>query len=156
MSASQELIRGCQTGGQGAFSGVVEAHKDAVYTLCLRALSDAERAEDLAEKVFLAAHQAIIRLDPETNLLHWLLSLAIERVTEPRAASTSGDEIAVVNTVLSELEPPFRMAVILRDVLLLDESAVAEILDIPLGTARSRIHRGRLTMARSLVEKVGE
>ena len=54
------------------------------------------------------------------------------------------------------LEPPFRMAVILRDVLLLEERAVADVLNIPLGTARSRIHRGRLTMARSLVEKVGE
>ena len=132
---------------------MVEAHKDAVYTVCLRSIGDAVQAEALAEQVFLAAHQAIIRLDPETNLLHWLLSIAIEHATEPVPSDT---ESAVVNTVLAELEPPFRMAVILRDVLRLDEKSVAEVLDIPLGTARSRIHRGRLTMARSLVEKVGE
>ena len=156
MSASQELIRKCQTGDSAAFAGVVEAHKDAVYTLCLRSVGDAEQAEDLAEQVFLAAHQAIIRLDPDTDLLRWLLGLAIARVTEPTSSTSNEDESAMVNTVLAELEPPFRMAVILRDVLLLDDRAVADVLNIPLGTARSRIHRGRLTMARSLVEKVGE
>ena len=134
----------------------MEAHKDAVYTLCLRSVGDAEQAEDLAEQVFLAAHQGIIRLDQDTDLLHWLLGLAIARVTEPPSSTSNEDESAMVNTVLAELEPPFRMAVILRDVLLLDERAVADVLNIPLGTARSRIHRGRLTMARSLVEKVGE
>ena len=149
MSASQALIRGCQTGDPSAFDGVVDAHKDAVYTLCLRAV-------DLAERVFLAAHQAIVRLDPETNLFHWLLGLAIAHVSESSGSPSTDDESAVVNAVLGELEPPFRMAVILRDVLLLEERAVADVLNIPLGTARSRIHRGRLTMARSLVEKVGE
>ena len=135
---------------------MVEAHKDAVYTLCLRSVGDSARAEALAEEVFLAAHQGIIRLDADTNLLHWLLGLAIERVSEPSTFGTADDESAVVNAVLGELEPPFRMAVILRDVLLLDERSVADVLQIQLGTARSRIHRGRLTMARSLVEKVGE
>ena len=156
MSASQDLIRGCQTGDSNAFVGVVETHKDAIYTLCLRATGDAAQAEDLAEQVFLAAHQAIIRLDPETNLLHWLLGLTIARVPEPTTPMSTDDESAMVNTVLGELEPPFRMAVILRDVLLLEERAVADVLNIPLGTARSRIHRGRLTMARNLVEMVGE
>ena len=156
MSASQALIRGCQTGDPSAFGAVVDAHKDAVYTLCLRAVGDPERAEGLAEQVFLAAHQAIVRLDPETNLFHWLLELAIAHVSESSGSPSTDDESAVVNAVLGELEPPFRMAVILRDVLLLEERAVADVLNIPLGTARSRIHRGRLTMARSLVEKVGE
>ncbi len=156
MPASQELIRGCQAGDPSAFAGVVEAHKDAVYTLCLRALGDGERAEALAEQVFLAAHQAIVRLDPETPLQLWLLGMAIDSVTEPVSTTAADDDSMLVNTVLADLEPPFRMAVILRDVLQLEETDVATVLNIPIGTARSRIHRGRLTMARNLVSKVGE
>ncbi len=156
MPASPELIRGCQAGDPSAFAGVVETHKDDVYTLCLRAIGQAERAEALAEQVFLAAHQAIVRLDPETPLLLWLLGLTIEHVTEPVPATNTDDDSMLVNAVLADLEPPFRMAVILRDVLLLEEADVAAVLNIPTGTARSRIHRGRLTMARNLVSKVGE
>ena len=106
MSASQALIRGCQTGDPSAFDGVVDAHKDAVYTLCLRAVGDPERAEDLAERVFLAAHQAIVRLDPETNLFHWLLGLAIAHVSESSGSPSTDDESAVVNAVLGGFEPP--------------------------------------------------
>ena len=156
MATSAELIRACREGAPGAFGQVIEAHKDEVYTLCLRAIGDALVAENVAERVFLTAHQDIVKIDANTNLGQWLLQLTLHHVTDPVEVGEVDSESAAVNAVLGELEPPFRMAVILRDVLLLGERDVADILQISLGTARSRIHRGRLTMARNLVAKVGE
>lgn len=55
-----------------------------------------------------------------------------------------------LGAALEKLDDEFRAAVLLRDIEGLDYSAIAEILDVPVGTVKSRIHRGR-EMLRSLL-----
>ncbi len=158
MMESADLIRRFHAGDSGIFEHLIEDHQEDVYTLCLRNCGDTEIAEDMAEKIFLAAHRALYRLDPSTPLRTWLFQLSIATLADTELAETvssqpSDQQSAMVNAVLRELDAPFRFAVILRDVLQLTESEVAEILCLPLGTVRSRIHRGRLTMARSLAKQ---
>lgn len=68
-------------------------------------------------------------------------------------ASTSimiDDQVAAhvtVDTALQQLPLEFRAAVVLRDVCALDYAEIAEVLDIPPGTVRSRIARGRALLA---------
>lgn len=52
---------------------------------------------------------------------------------------------------LAKLEAPFRVAVVLKDIEGMDYATIAEILKVPVGTVKSRIHRGRL-MLRELLE----
>jgi RNA polymerase sigma-70 factor (ECF subfamily) len=59
----------------------------------------------------------------------------------------------VVNEAMSELEPEFRRLVILRDVEDLSYEEIAEITDLPRGTVKSRIHRGRAQL-RARVERM--
>lgn len=56
-----------------------------------------------------------------------------------------------LETALSELDEGFRAAVVLKDVEGLDYETIAQILDVPVGTVKSRIYRGRL-MLRRLIE----
>lgn len=51
---------------------------------------------------------------------------------------------------LAELDEEFRAAVILKDVEELDYATIAEILDVPIGTVKSRIHRGRMLLRQAL------
>ena len=60
------------------------------------------------------------------------------------------DRSATTQGLLAELELPFRLAVVMRDILRMSEAHIADVLGLSLGTTRSRIHRGRLTMARGL------
>lgn len=156
MPASSNLIRQFHSGEPAAFGLLVSEHQDDVYTLCLRVIGDAERAEAAAETIFLTAHQAMHRLDPDTQLKQWITQLAVSHLESSNESlepvdQAGTDQSATVNAMLGGLDMPFRLAVILRDVLGLSEAEVASILDLPLGTARSRIHRGRLTISRSLV-----
>jgi RNA polymerase sigma-70 factor (ECF subfamily) len=114
-----------------------------------------DKAEALAETVLLAAHQALHRLDPDTHLYNWLMQLSVEHIeaSGPINGDPSGgldEQSTTIQTLLDALETPFRIAVVMRDIIRLSEIQIAEILQLPLGTVRSRIHRARLNMARSI------
>jgi RNA polymerase sigma-70 factor (ECF subfamily) len=57
-----------------------------------------------------------------------------------------------VDAALARLSPEYRAAVVLRDLCDLDYAEIAELLDVPLGTVRSRIARGRGAIADFLRE----
>lgn len=72
--------------------------------------------------------------------------------TSPGGASgdQTGDTVAdrlAIDTALGHLSPEFRAAVVLRDLCQLDYAEIAEVLDVPVGTVRSRIARGRGQLA---------
>ncbi len=154
MAEAPNLIRRFHAGESNAFAELVSTHQDDLYTLCLRTVG-VDAAEALAETILLAAHQALNRLDPDTHLYNWLMQLAVEHIeaSRPTKGEPSGglnEQSTTVQTLLGTLEIPFRISVILRDITRLPETQIAEILQLPLGTVRSRIHRARLNMARSI------
>ena len=153
MSDTPNLIRRFHAGEPQAFAEIITAYKDDVYTICLRMLGP-NQAEQAAENIFLDAHQAMYRLQADTNLEDWILRRAVDHTlqTETNVDTTStslDEESGLAQRLLNELEPTFRIAVILRDILRLTEEEIANVLELPLGTARSRIHRGRLTLGRN-------
>ena len=157
MSNDADLVRRFHSGESAAFETIVSAHQDDIYTLCLRVLGSITVAEAVAESIFITAHQAMHRLNPETPIRPWLLQLAVDDLSDRTSEDDAGSEAphaqsAQLNGLLQRLDMPFRLAVILRDVIGIEPTEIAEILQIPIGTAHSRVHRARLTMARSLNE----
>jgi RNA polymerase sigma-70 factor (ECF subfamily) len=63
---------------------------------------------------------------------------------------------AAVKEALEALPEQFRMAVILADIEGFSYKEIAEILDVPIGTVMSRIHRGRKALQKSLFDFAGE
>jgi RNA polymerase sigma-70 factor, ECF subfamily len=61
-----------------------------------------------------------------------------------------------VDAALATLSPEFRAAVVLRDLCALDYAEIAEVLDVPVGTVRSRIARGRAAVAAALPGNSGD
>jgi RNA polymerase sigma-70 factor (ECF subfamily) len=77
----------------------------------------------------------------------------LEHLPEPASDHDPGDVAAAsvdVDAALATLGPDFRAAVVLRDLCALDYAEIAEVLDVPVGTVRSRIARGRAAVAAHL------
>ena len=149
-----DLIRRIHSGDPAAFAEVLTSEQDDVYTLCLRCLGPAD-AEAVCETVFVAAHQELNRVAVDTDLRTFLMKLAVAHIeSHPPGGADNLDSLhdrsATTQGLLADLELPFRLAVVMRDILRMSEAHIADVLDLSLGTTRSRIHRGRLTMARGL------
>ena len=149
-----DLIRRFHSGDPAAFAEALASEQDDVYTLCLRCLGPTD-AEAVCETVFVAAHQELNRVPVETDLRAFMMRLTVAHIEShsPSDSDNLGslhDRSATTQGLLSELELPFRLAVVMRDILRMSEAHIADVLGLSIGTTRSRIHRGRLTMARGL------
>jgi RNA polymerase sigma-70 factor (ECF subfamily) len=72
----------------------------------------------------------------------------------PSVASRTADRLDI-DAALQTLPEEYRAAVVLRDQLGMDYAEISEVLEIPPGTVRSRIARGRAALARALHDDLG-
>jgi RNA polymerase sigma-70 factor (ECF subfamily) len=131
-------------------------------------------AEDLVQETFLRAYRGFDRFEPGTNIRAWLFTIlhrvrtdsfrkagrsprTVELVDEGPAVPPPQDALATggeeVERALAALPESFRVAVVLRDVEELSYDEIARVLDIPIGTVMSRIHRGRGLLRAALSSK---
>lgn len=163
-----------------AFERQTEKVFPSVFGTALRLTRSREDAEDLAQEAIVRAYDAFDRFDG-TNFKAWMLrivtnlyinryrqrqrgpqvgSLDEEGVIEPMSAESEiPDRILFDNAVGAEIEEAlakvpedFRMAVILSDIEDLSYQEIADALEVPIGTVRSRIARGRALLRKSLQE----
>ncbi len=71
------------------------------------------------------------------------------------AAAISNESAARVEQAVTELDEEFRVVLVLRDVEEMDYSQIAEVLDVPVGTVKSRLHRARTVLRQSLGDLLG-
>lgn len=145
---------------------------DAVYAFSYRLTGDRSQAEDLAQETFMKAWRFIERYTAETNAKAWLFRICRNafinewrsRKTQPRTRDIDdptirllpvaevprndrmGDEVMLA---INALSPNFR-TVVLLDLEDFTYEEIAAILDIPIGTVRSRLHRARNILAKKL------
>lgn len=154
---------------------LVADHTDQVYRLAYRLTGNKHDAEDLTQDVFVRVFKSIHAFQPGT-LEGWLhrittnlfldgarrrqrirmdaLSIAPDHVwgsaTGPEELHADGELDSDVAHALDALNPQQRVAVVLCDIEGLSYEEIAEVLDIKLGTVRSRIARGRAQLRESL------
>lgn len=73
-------------------------------------------------------------------------SLAAEKDCDPTGPLEEQELRQRVESALEQLDDEFRAAVVLKDIEEMDYASIAEILGVPVGTVKSRIHRGRLML----------
>lgn len=148
---------------------VADEYGSFLYTVCFRLTGNRADAQDLVQDVLLRVRRGLRTYEPG-SLEGWLSRIATNafldevrrrkrRPADPfpedepeRILPTSGapdDTLAAerlpddVQAAISSLAPDYRAAVVLSDVVGLSYQEIADQLEIPVGTVRSRIHRGR-------------
>lgn len=142
----------------------------ALYGTAYRLTRNPADAEDLVQETFLRAFRAFRSYTPDTNIRGWLFTI-LYRVRadhfrkagrSPRTVELLDDHPGVavpddlasgredIERALDGLPEAFRTAVVLRDVQDFTYEEIAHIMDIPIGTVMSRIHRGRALLRHAL------
>jgi RNA polymerase sigma-70 factor (ECF subfamily) len=83
-------------------------------------------------------------------------STATRRTPGPEAAAMARETHDRVQQALGELDDDFRAVVVLRDIEEMDYGEIAEVLDVPVGTVKSRLHRGRCMLKDKLADLVND
>jgi RNA polymerase sigma-70 factor (ECF subfamily) len=168
-----ELI-GRVAGGDGrALDELMRRHEDLVFAVCLRIMTNRESALDAAQETFLTVFRKASLYKAEaafttwlyrvaTNTCYDLLRKAKRRHAEPlpehhdpadRSAGDAFESVELrpsVEAALQRLPEDFRAAVVLSDIHGLGMAEIAEVLEVPVGTVKSRLFRGRRILAEAL------
>jgi RNA polymerase sigma-70 factor, ECF subfamily len=160
---------------------IAERYGDTVYAMAYRLTGDGDEARDLAQDVFVRVYRNLDRYRPGT-FEGWLYritrNLFLDRVRrrsrvrmeplpegewrEPRETDPGPDECAVarildedLEAAIADLPSTFRTAVVMCDVRGLSYEEIVAQTGWPMGTVRSRIHRGRKLLRQRLAETRG-
>ncbi len=162
-----------------SWEDVVTLHSARVYRLAYRLTGNPYDAEDLTQEVFVRVFRSLSSYTPGTfeGWLHRITTnLFLDqarrkskirfdalgddaesrmpgRVLSPDAQVADRLFDDDVEAALRELPPDFRAAVVLCDIEGLSYDEIADVLDLKLGTVRSRIHRGRSMLRKALAHR---
>jgi RNA polymerase sigma-70 factor (ECF subfamily) len=181
----QALVLAAQSGDRAALDQLFRLHYDRVVAVCRRITGNEADAADAAQEAMIAIVRALPRFDGRSTFGTWTYRIATNasldelrrRRRRPLGTFTANSdddgphqdpadptsalpmdrvgERDAIQAALSELPEEFRVPVVLRDVADLEYADIAEVLDIPIGTVKSRIARGRGMLAGLLARPPG-
>jgi RNA polymerase sigma-70 factor (ECF subfamily) len=170
------LVEAAQAGDRAALDQLLRRHYDRIHAVCRRIAGTTRDADDACQEALIKITRGLPRFDRKSAFGTWAYRIATnaaidelrkrrrrplltavddEATHEPvdpgalRRVDAVADRMAI-DEALAELSDEFRVAVTLRDVADLDYAEIATILDVPVGTVKSRIARGRAMLASRL------
>jgi RNA polymerase sigma-70 factor, ECF subfamily len=158
-----------QAGDHDAFAELVEQHEAMVFSLGYHFFSDRGRAEEIAQDVFLQLYRNLSTIESDSHLLFWLRqvttrrcidltrrsrlkAVSLEDAGEIRAADRHADPLRDrrLRQLISELPDLQRAVVTLRYQEDLDPSDICRIVDMPVNTVKSHLHRALQALRKKL------
>jgi RNA polymerase sigma-70 factor (ECF subfamily) len=175
------LIEESLRGRTEAFGELVRRYQDRLYNTVYRLLDNAEDARDVVQDAFLNAYQALDTFKGDSLFFTWLYRIAMntaftlnrkqrlrlrvsgpQRTEEPLDISADSqpgraleraDEERRVQLALNRLSAEHRVVLIMKDMEGQKYETMAEILQVPIGTIRSRLHRARMELREILLKE---
>lgn len=159
-------------GDQAAFAALVLEHQSMVFSLALHCLRDRALAEELSQDVFLQLYRNLGEIESPAHLKFWLRRVASHRaidvarrrrwwpkfglddIPEPAQSASWGDSLLSrhLRKLVATLPESQRAVVVLRYQEDLDPMEIAAVLDMPVATVKSYLHRA-LAMLRKKIGK---
>jgi len=172
-----DVLRRARHGDERAFETIVQMYQTPLFNYIARVLGgDRALAEDICQEVFIRVHRSLARFDHRCLFTTWLFQVAKHRVVdELRARERRGkpmlelgavphlslvaapeypvEEMDLVWQAVGTLNSDLRMALLLRDVIGLSYSEIAEALDTTLATVKWRIFKARELVVAELIRE---
>jgi len=169
-----QFVEAALAGQKEAFGQLVERYQDRLIHAISRYLGSVEDAHDVAQDAFVQAYTRLASFRGEAAFYTWLyriaFNLAMTRVRRRRpmqsldqakdslgnepidlgATAETGilreEQARVVHMALGQLDEEFRQVIVLRELEGCAYEQIAQILEIPVGTVRSRLYRARIQL----------
>ncbi len=178
MNDDQQLIEQALHGDTAAYGQLVRRYQDRLFTSLMHVVSSREEAEDVVQEAFVQAMLKLSSFRQDSSFYTWLYRIAVNtalyrqrrRRQEPSVDAVRelpGHELpdpgvdpsdrlmreeraTEIQRALSRLAEEYRLVLVMRDVDGFDYQSIARILDVSVGTVRSRLHRARSFMREQL------
>ncbi|OFW15298.1 MAG: hypothetical protein A3F69_02605 [Acidobacteria bacterium RIFCSPLOWO2_12_FULL_66_10] len=183
--AVEALIKRCLQGDQIAWEQIVRLYWRKVFNVAYKFVGKHDAAEDLTQEIFLKIFKSLDTFDRRANFQTWLISVSrnlcidhyrsvrkeretidrdvdanelspLSRDPSPVATLEQRDRVKLLRQALAALPESLRTAVLMRDIQERSYQEIADALDLPEGTVKSRINRGRTELARQIRELRGD
>jgi RNA polymerase sigma-70 factor, ECF subfamily len=167
MQSDEQLMREFQDGSEQAFDQLFQRYKNLVYGFFRRRLSNAARAEELAQETFIAILRGAEQYEPRAKFRTYVFAIAMkqlwsERREQIRAGRFAAEPVETqshtdpstalwIRGALEQLDADYREVLMLREYEQLSYEEIGEVLVLPINTVRSRLSRARSEL-RALLE----
>jgi RNA polymerase sigma-70 factor, ECF subfamily len=172
-----ECVKRVQRGDTESFEILVRRHQNTTFNLIYRFLGDYDEATDTAQEVFLSVYKSIQQFRGDATFSTWLYRIAFNHASTRRKSLNSklqrqvaleDDAVLVdcgdnpessaerkeiqqrVQQALNSLDGDDAQIILLRDLQDVSYEDIAQTLDVPIGTVKSRLHRARQALRTSL------
>jgi RNA polymerase sigma-70 factor, ECF subfamily len=179
-----QLIDEALAGNSAAFGQLVTKYQDRLYNTLVRVMGCVEEARDVCQDAFVQAYVKLKSFHRSSAFYTWLYRIALNialtrkrkkkithsldasreqtgneplaRDSEPTERIEQQERVNHVQTALGNLSNDYRMVIVLREIEGHDYETIAAMLELPVGTVRSRLHRARIELKEQLKEVVQE
>ncbi len=174
MTATAAIAGGVLAGGMADFADLVREHQAMVFSIAYHYLHDRTAAEDVAQEVFLQLHRNLRKLQSSEHVEFWLRKVTAHRAID--YARRHRQEFSLEDTPELAADPPAadpllarrlrqlvaalpekaRLVVILRYQEDLGPADIAKILEMPVNTVKTTLHRALAALHEKLGRVLGE
>ena len=178
MNDEEELIQSALAGKSSSFELLVTRYQDRLYTAMISVVGSTDEAEDVVQEAFIQAYLKLNTFQQNSRFYTWLYRIAFNFAlakrrrhrghlsleegrevsgTEPKSKfdgpesrMSRSEDINLVHQALAELSEDHKSILVLREMEDLAYEDIAEVLQISIGTVRSRLNRARLALKQQL------
>jgi RNA polymerase sigma-70 factor (ECF subfamily) len=171
-----QLIALSVRGDRSAFGELVRRYQDRLYHTAYRLIGNAEDAQDVVQDSFLNAYQSLHQFKGDARFFTWLYRIAVNAAIsmkrkhramlsadlpggqplaephdesdghQPGATLERAEDERRLQVALAELSAEHRAVLVLKEIEGQKYEMIADVLGVPIGTVRSRLHRARLEL----------
>jgi RNA polymerase sigma-70 factor (ECF subfamily) len=169
----ERLIAAARQGDPDAYGNLVRRYQERLHHVLYRFLQNADDAADVVQEAFLSAFLALGDFKGGARFYTWLYRIAMNHAIDlrrrqsaarrnsarqveigtpadssvgPERLAMQRDTAVTLHRALGRLSQEHRLVLVLKDIEGMSYEEMAEVLDIPIGTVRSRLHRARLEL----------
>jgi RNA polymerase sigma-70 factor (ECF subfamily) len=143
------LVKRVLDGDERSFSTLVERYQGVLFNLALRTVGDFDEAQDVTQTAFVKAYRNLRSFDPRHRFFSWIYRITLNE-SDALELIDRDERRHLLDRAIGDLPELYRRVVELRHRSELSYREIAEALDIPEKTVKSRLFSARRRLAEAL------